>query len=197
MTPGNPNKSGGYFNLELTEVLRGYDPGNPISRSYDVGIQACPTKNGVLHFLLSARCLQEITGNASFNEGGSFHSTTPCRSTEVNFKAEEERGLQSYGKHSNSVSELEFSFQQPRERIMGGTLGYKRASQELLAPEPQVTNETFYQLLEIKRKLDERNMEFAKLHNDFVAQNEKLKQYEGEGKVRDVRLMNEVNLLTQ
>lgn len=108
-------------------MLKGYDPTNPISKSYDVGIQNCPTKNGMLHFLLSARCLQEITGNVSFSEQMSFHSTTPMRNTEITFR-EEERGMQSYNRHSSSVSELEFSFQQPKDRAISNTLNCKKSN---------------------------------------------------------------------
>jgi hypothetical protein len=54
----NPNKSGGYYSLELTDVLKGHDPINPSSKTYDVNIQNCPTSHGRLQFSLSAKCLQ-------------------------------------------------------------------------------------------------------------------------------------------
>jgi hypothetical protein len=47
-----------------------------------------------------------------------------------------------------------------------------------------VDNENFYQLLEIKRKLDERNMEYAKLQKDYALQMEKLTCIENENKHR-------------
>jgi hypothetical protein len=58
VTVNNPNKSGGYYSLELTDVLKEHDPFNPLTKAYDVNIQNCPTNNGKLQFNLSAKCMQ-------------------------------------------------------------------------------------------------------------------------------------------
>lgn len=86
LTANNPNKSGGYYSLELTDVLKVTDPMNPCSRAYDVGIQNCPTANGRIQFTLSARCLHEVNSNHSFENGLS----TPTRnhSMDMTFRAE-------------------------------------------------------------------------------------------------------------
>jgi hypothetical protein len=92
VTANNPNKSGGYYSLELTDVLKGHDPSNTSPKSYDVNIQNCPTNNGKLQFTLSAKCMQEMQhSNQSFADEKYLSLTTPNRnnSVDITFRADE------------------------------------------------------------------------------------------------------------
>ena len=161
VTANNPNKSGGYHSLELTDVLKVTDPLNPVSRSYDVSIQNCPTANGRMQFGLSAKCLHEVMPNQSFTvESGGLNTPTRNQSVDMTFRAEELDGhiLASGG----GLAELDFSFQQTpfhknRVQVQQQFVGNLTMPTVLPSSRP-ADNEPFYQLLETKRKLDERNM---------------------------------------